>query len=246
MNFMKRMLERIKILFMWTLGAAVTVTMLVAAYHLIIAYRSTGIFDLRKIIVMNEKILEPGQIIDISKIKKGKRIMDIDKAAAIDNLNASPYIESSKISLIYPATLIIEITETEPIAFANCEGELRYVDRQGDLLGKVKPKSGYDLPIINSAVTPETVEFLNLSLKTSPLMYHQISEIECIDSGIELYLSKSSTKIIVGKDEFPKKIVILENFLKEEYDSIPFGRVDYIDLRFDDQVVMKEFRLAEK
>lgn len=246
MNFLKRMYEKAKTIFLWTLVAAGSVLMLFETYQLIIVYRSTGIFDLKKIIVKNEKILEPGQVIELSQIRKGSRIMDIDKIAAVKKLNESPYIESSKIYLIYPATIVIEIKETEPVAYLNFEGELRYVDKKGNLLGKVKPKCGYDLPIINSALTSESVEFLNLTLASSPLLYHQISEIETSESGIELYLNNSSTRIVIGKDDFPKKIVILENFLKEEYDSIPFGRVDYIDLRFDNQVVMKEFKLAEK
>jgi hypothetical protein len=126
------------------------------------------------------------------------------------------------------------------------DGVLRYVSREGEILCRVKPKSGHDLPIINSGLDNGLVEFLQISLDTSPLMYHQISEAEFTEKGIELYLNKSSTRVIVGKEDFRRKIVVLENFLKEEYGSIPFGMVDYIDLRFDDQVVMKEFKLAVK
>ena len=246
MNFLKRMYQKAVIIFMWTLIAAGSVLLLFGICMAVIAYRNTNIFDLKKIVVINEKILDPAQVIEISGIKKGKRIMDIDRESAVKKLNGSHYIESAEITLVYPATLKIAVKETEPLAYVNMDGVLRYVSREGEILCRVKPKSGHDLPIINSGLDNGLVEFLQISLDTSPLMYHQISEAEFTEKGIELYLNKSSTRVIVGKEDFRRKIVVLENFLKEEYGSIPFGMVDYIDLRFDDQVVMKEFKLAVK
>jgi len=246
MNFLKNIYIKAKIVFLWMVAITFCISLIAGLVIAVIKYNNTNIFDLKKIIVRNGNLLEPSQVIGISKIKKGTRIMDIDRSSAVKQLNDSPYIESSRITLVYPATIIIDIKETEPLAFVKNEGELLYVDREGKILCKVKPKNGYDLPIINSEVSAELVEFLNISLEKSPLMYHQISETEYTEKGIELYLNKSSTRIIVGKEDFRKKIVVLENFLKEEYDSIPFGKVDYIDLRFDDQVVLRELKLADK
>ncbi len=246
MNFLKKVYVKVRIVVMWMFAVSFCISVITGIIIGVIKYNQTNIFDLKKIIVRNENLLDPSQVIGISKIKKGTRIMDIDRASAVKLLNESPYIESSSITLVYPAAVIIDIKETEPLAFVKNEGELFYVDREGKTLCKVKPESGYDLPIINSGVSSELVEFLNISLEKSPLMYHQISEAEYTEKGIELYLNKSSTRIIIGKDDFRKKIVILENFLKEEYNSIPFGKVDYIDLRFDDQVVLREFKLADK
>ena len=246
MNFLKNIYVKAKIVFMWTLAVSFCISLIAGIIFAVINYNKTNIFDLKKVIVRNENLLEASQVIGISKIKKGIRIMDIDRSSAVKKLNDSPYIESSRITLVYPATIIIDIKETEPIAFVKNEAELFYVDREGKILCKVKPRSGYDLPIINSGVSAEIVEFLNISLEKSPLMYHQISEAEYTEKGIELYLNKSSTRIIIGKEDFRKKIVVLENFLKEEYNSIPFGKVDYIDLRFDDQVVLRELKLADK
>jgi len=246
MNFIKRLYERLKIITMWTLACTGSILLIFLICQAVIFYKNTHIYDLRKIIVNNERILNEAQVIKLSGLKKGVRIMDIEREKTANRLNESPYIVSSKITLHYPASVEVEIQETQPIAFIKKDNVLNYVDSEGQLIGKAKPENSYDLPVINSQPDTEVIEFLNLAFNLSPLTYHKISEIEKTGTGIELYLNESSTRVIVGENDFDKKIVVLENFLKEEYDSIPFGRVDYIDLRFDKQVILKEYRLAEK
>jgi cell division septal protein FtsQ len=245
MNFLKRLYEKLKTAVMWLLLLTGSVLILVSAFYLFSLYRSTDIFDLKKIVVKDTRILDSEKVIGISGIKKGTRIMDIDRESAVKKLNKSLYIENSKITLLYPSTIIIEIIEVEPLAYVKSDGILKYVDSSGNILGPAKAAGGYDLPIISSEGMKKTVEFLNYAKNSSPLAYHQISEADHTEKGIELYLNNSSTRVIIGDECLKKKIVILESFIKEEYGNIPFGRVDYIDLRFDGQVVMKEFSMAD-
>ena len=230
---------------MWMLLLTGSALFIFAAFYLFSLYRSTDIFDLKKIIVKNARILDDDKVIGISGIRKGIRIMDIDREASVKKLNKSLYIENSKITLLYPSTIIIEIDEVEPLAYVKSDGLLKYVDSSGNILGPAKAEDGFDLPIVSTEGMKKTVEFLNYAKNSSPLAYHQISEADYTEKGIELYLNNSSTRVIIGDDCLNKKIVILESFIKEEYANIPFGRVDYIDLRFDGQVVMKEFSMAD-
>ncbi|MBU4486109.1 MAG: cell division protein FtsQ/DivIB [Candidatus Delongbacteria bacterium] len=246
MNFIKRLYERLKTITIWTLAVIGMLLLVFSAYYTTELYSSTTIFNLKKIIVRNQKILSAGDVIELSQIKRGVRIMDIDTKSAIRRMNVSPYITASRIDLVYPATIVIKITENRPIAYLNIKNELKFVDGKGIVMGKAKPKSGYDLPIISSDSDDNIIKFLNMSLKISPFVYYQISEIESSKSGLELYLNKSGARIIVGEGDFEKKIIVLENFLKEEYGNISFKIVDYIDLRFDKQVIMKEFDIADK
>lgn len=246
MNFIKRTYGIIKTALMWLLVSAGAVMVVLQIYYISKLYRETDHFDLKKIIVKNNSMLSPAEVIELSKIKRGVRLMDIDSRSVVKRLNGSPYIENSKIRLVYPAAVVIEVKETEPIAYINVNNELRYVNSKGEVLNTSRPGCGYDLPIIASSADKDIIEFLNLTLDISPFIYHQISEIEKTDLGIELYLTHSSSNVVVGKDDIEKKIVVLENFLKEEYGSISFKNVEYIDLRFDRQVVLKEFASAGK
>jgi cell division septal protein FtsQ len=231
---------------MWSLVSAGAVMIVLQVYYISKLYKETDHFDLKKIIVKNNSMLSAGEVIELSKVKRGVRLMDIDTRSIVKRLNDSPYIDNSKIRLVYPAAIVIEVNESEPIAYINVNNELMYVNNEGDVLNRSKPGAGYDLPIIASSADKDIIGFLNLTLETSPFIYHQISEIEKTNLGIELYLTHSSSNVVIGKEDFEKKIVVLENFLKEEYGSISFKNVEYIDLRFDRQVVLKEFASAGK
>lgn len=246
MNFIKKTYKIFKAVLMWSLVSAGAVMIVLQVYYISRLYKETDHFDLKKIIVKNNSMLSAGEVIELSKIKRGLRLMDIDTKAAVKRLNNSPYVEDSKVRLVYPAALVIEVKETEPIAYINVNNELMYVNSKGEVLNRSKPGAGYDLPIITSSADKDIIGFINLTLDMSPFIYHQISEIEKTDLGIELYLTHSSSNVVIGKDDFEKKIVVLENFLKEEYGSISFKNVQYIDLRFDRQVVLKEFASAGK
>jgi cell division protein FtsQ len=240
MNFIKKLYEKLKILTMWVLITAGVVLIISGTYNLYSLYKETHEFDLKKIIVKNNQILSSGEVAVLSGLKRGTRIMELDTEAAVKKINSSPYIASSAIRMIYPATVEITVKENSPIAFINSENGLKYVNRSGIVMGNAKARSGQDIPIIISENNESIITFLNTALEMSPFVYHQISEIESSETGISLFLSKYSAKIIVGNGGYDTKIVILDNFLKEEYGNIPFKSLEYIDLRFDGQVVMKD------
>lgn len=246
MSFFKKTYRIIKTVVMWALVSAGAAMIVLQVYYISKLYKETDHFDLKKIIVKNNSMLSAGEVIELSKLKRGVRLMDIDTNTAVKRLNDSPYIENSKIRLVYPAALVIEVKETKPIAYINVNNELRYVNNEGDVLNPSRPCCGYDLPIIACSADKDIIDFLNLTLDISPFIYHQISEIEKTGLGLELYLTQSSSNVVIGEGELEKKIVVLENFLKEEYGSISFKNVEYIDLRFDRQVVLKEFASAGK
>jgi len=63
---------------------------------------------------------------------------------------------------------------------------------------------------------------------------------------LKFALVQNSAEIIIGRERFAEKIVILENFLQEESENICFSKIDYIDLRFEKQVVLKEIEKIKK
>ncbi len=246
MDFIRKAYIKIKLFFRLVLTAAVIFSAAYGTYLFSEAYRTTRVFDLKKIVVHNNRLLTPGDVIELSEILRGVRIGNIDTEKVEKKINSSPYVRSSTVKRKYPATIEITVTENVPLAYYNSAGSLRYVDFEGKVLGKAKPGDGYDLPVFISVPDEETVDFMCKCAGISPFTYHHISELEMTDSGVELYLIKSSARVIIGKNEFEKKIIVLENFLKNEYGNLAFNRIEYIDLRFDKQVVLKEISIAEK
>ncbi|HXK49383.1 MAG TPA: FtsQ-type POTRA domain-containing protein [Clostridiales bacterium] len=246
MNFIKRAMHKLLRVFKLFTAACMIYALSYSAYYLYQAYRTTDVFDLKKITVKNNRLLTPGEVIELTGIKRGIRTDELDLSSSERKLNSSPYVKRSGIRRIYPAAIEITVVENEPLAYFNSSGILKYVSADGKVLGKARPGEGYDLPVILNGPDSSVTGFLNECIASSPFTYHHISEIERTDRGIELYLIKSSAPVIIGTDEFKKKIIVLEYFLKNEYSSLAFGRIEYIDLRFDKQVVLKELATVEK
>jgi len=206
-------------------------------------YDDTDIFDINRISVCNNNLLSSENVIEFTGIPYNKNIFDIDFEMASKKLTDSPYVESADIRIALPRTVIINITEIKPLAFRiGKNGGLIYLDRNGEDIGPVKQVKNVNLPLINSPKeTEKSVGFLCEVLKLSPMLYDRISEIKIENKGLTLYLNSSSVRVIIGDKNYREKIVVLESFIIEESSRLTFEKIEYIDLRFDKQVVLKEF-----
>ncbi|NOR46140.1 MAG: FtsQ-type POTRA domain-containing protein [Candidatus Delongbacteria bacterium] len=226
------------------LGLVVSISY--GSYKLYDLYERTNKFNLTKIIVNDEFMLTKGEVIAQSKVKRDVRVMNIDIARIRENLKRSPFIKDADVRVVYPAAMVINVIENKPIAYINDKNVLKFVGDNGKVLGKVTPDKSYDLPIItDNDINENIIDYLNRTLKVSQFVFHQISEIKYTSKGIEISLVKASANVIIGRNDFDKKIILLENFIREEYDNISFSNVDYIDFRFDKQVILKELQTAE-
>ena len=75
-------------------------------------------------------------------------------------------------------------------------------------------------------------------------MYEDISEFVFNDSNeYEIILKNGKTKILLGSDNVFKKIDYLKAFDDELPDDKDFNIYKYIDLRYKDQIVVRERRV---
>ena len=210
-------------------------------------YQETDMFNLAKIIVKNEYMLTKGEIIALSQVQRGMNVLELNRKEIREKIIASPYIAEVEIEVVLPATLILKVKEEKPLAFILKKGKLKFVGERGQLIGVINPQKSYNLPVLNgSKIIKEQIDFLNQAKKLSPFVAHQISEIREGKQGIVISLVQNSAEIIIGRERFAEKIVILENFLQEESENICFSKIDYIDLRFEKQVVLKEIEKIKK
>lgn len=220
-------------------------TLVLAGFFTVLFYQwysTTNEFNLKKIEVNNSYLLDRDDVVKVSGLKKGERILDVDLETVRQKLNKSNYISDCNISLILPATISITIKEEIPIAFLIKDDKLKYISESCQVIGDVKPKSTFNLPLINGKFSTKLIAFLGQARDVSPFVYYHISEI-CEDKkGIKLYLTQNSVPVIVGREDFSEKILVIENFLKEKGSSIDFANLEYLDLRFDKQVVVKEIK----
>ena len=242
----KNILKNIVIIIKGLVVLVMIVSISYGSYKLYYLFKGTSKFNLTKIIVNNEFMLTKGEIIERSGVKRGVRVMNIDIGSIENNLKSSPFIKEANVKIVYPSAMVINVIENNPIAYINENSVLKFVGNNGKILGRVMPEKSFNLPIITDKdVNEKVIDCLNRTLVISQFVFHQISEIRYTSRGVEINLVKASANVIIGRNDFDKKIVLLENFIREEYDNISFNKVDYIDFRFDKQVILKELQTTE-
>ena len=212
------------------------------------------IYDIDEINIYGTTFFDQSIIKEKSDVLKSFNIFDRELENYKNELLKFDHIIDCKISRKFPSTIDITIFEREPIAIINSD-ELIILDSEGVCL----PVEYCDLslPILsNFKSNPElypkgsktastnvlsSVSLMKFTKDNFSSIYDNISEfVFNEDSEYEIILKNGKTRIFLGSQNLQKKIKYLESFqetLKEEKNITDFR---YIDLRFNNQVIVKE------
>jgi cell division septal protein FtsQ len=149
--------------------------------------------------------------------------------------------------------LNITVEEYEPVAFIYGKG-LNLIDSEGYLIPVPDNTILWDLPIISGikeslgnlgkkskvADVYLALEIVRYLEDENPLLANLVSEINIVNKkSIELYLIKGGTKIRISQESFYKELFVLKNYIANYLDWVEMAKIDYIDLRFENQLIVK-------
>lgn len=171
-----------------------------------------------------------------------------------NRLLKQPYISSVNVNRKYPDGLRIQISERKPIA-SIWNGQLFYIDTAGILLPVIESEISLDLPIITgiSDLKPSAVgtklsnkeietaiKILQTSIVIDTSLYVLISEVN-MNSGNDIIITTTepAVSIILGREDYATKLFIFQSFWSNFLKSNDVKKVQHIDLRYRDQVVVK-------
>ena len=189
---------------------------------------------------------------------KDNHIMFFDLKSYKNQIESIAYVRSCKISRTFPETINIVIYEREPIAIINST-DLIVLDIDGICL-PVEEYGTISLPILSNFKTNEElypsgaktkssnvikyVDIIKYSKRNFNRLYEDISEFVFNDSNeYEIILKNGNTKILLGANNVFKKIDYLKAFEDTLPDDKNFNVYKYIDLRYKDQIVVRERRV---
>jgi cell division septal protein FtsQ len=163
------------------------------------------------------------------------------------------YIKGISITRRPPRLLNITVEEYQPSAFIYGRG-LNLIDEEGYLIPVPNRKIIWDLPLISGITerlgvlgqkTTASQAYLALEIvryleDENPLLYGLVSEINMkSDKFIELHLIRGGAIIRINKKSFYRELFVLNNYVASYLDWDQLSRIDYIDLRFKNQLVIK-------
>jgi cell division septal protein FtsQ len=169
-------------------------------------------------------------------------LMDLTKTKL--RLENHPWIESAVIWRELPATIRVHITERKPAALV-LSGNLYLVDDRGRMIETFHQEPEYaSLPVLTGIVDISDqvtirhgLEYIE-ALSADAGIMKQVSEVHYDGDRTVIYLKGTTFGLLVSKDgilPMIKKFINYSDFIKKN-----FGDARLIDLRFQEQIVLKD------
>jgi cell division protein FtsQ len=200
------------------------------------------------------RIVPVQQVIGLARIPLQSLLDTVDLYAVRERILRQPFFRSACVTVSYPDAVQIQVSEREPIASLNT-GQLRYIDRDAFLLPQIESSVKLDLPIISGVDSlrqskvgeiiinrelSQAIELLETAQSVDSTLYRSISEINMSGGkDIILFLTDVGVQVIVGREEFKRKLIMLQAFWANFVKPQDAPQLQYVDLRFGDQVVVR-------
>ncbi|MCF7825524.1 MAG: FtsQ-type POTRA domain-containing protein [Candidatus Marinimicrobia bacterium] len=203
-----------------------------------------------------QRTMSPERVKSLTEGYLGKPLTKLELNKIQESFLEYPLIRSAKATRNYPHSLDIYLYDVLPVAYISIH-DIMTLDEKGILLPLPDKGMLYNLPIITGInvdvlasdvgqiIPDETVQmlvnFLKQIRKEHQSIYLDISEISYDRRGIKLISATHGTTVFLGnEDDAILNSLILEKFISEESDSGIISPYQYIDLRFDRQIIVKE------
>jgi cell division protein FtsQ len=213
---------------------------------------SSGTFLIRRIEIEGNDLVPEKDVLKRAAVRKRGNIWEVDLGGVEKRIEADPLIRNAVVARYFPDVLTIRVDEKKPLALLNAGGRLFAVDSGGVVLPARAGKL-YELPVVTSA-SPESASLgrtvrdesvlkclglVKLIMAERPDLYTEISEVAAgQQGGLIVYTRQEGIPVRMGRDEFEIKIRILEALIKQWEARSGGAKIDYVDLRFNGQVVL--------
>jgi len=203
-----------------------------------------------------QRTMSPERVKSLTESYLGTSLLDLDLKKLQNSFLEYPLIRSAKAARHYPGILDIYLYDVLPVAYIAIQ-TIMTLDEKAILLPLPDKGMLYNLPIITGTtvenLSPEVgqvisdetvqmlVDFLKKVRQQHQNIYLDISEVSYDRRGIKLISATHGTTVYLGNEEDALiNSIILEKFISDESDSGIISPYQYIDLRFDRQVIVKE------
>lgn len=189
------------------------------------------------------------EIVEAAGIRPGTNLLALDPAVIQARLEALPQVERARVVRRLPDRIALLIQERDPYALANADG-LFWLDPEGRVLGPERSAVSPRLPILSGlalpppgtdAAVPDRVEsglrLLRIIQRLGGRLAARVAEIELGRPEGPVLYTQEGIEVRIGTEEWAERLARLDALLAslEERNE----RVESIDLRFRDLVVMR-------
>ena len=228
-------------LFIFCLIVLISISTLLYIKHL-------NLFNNINIIISGNNFVTKNQILDEIDPYLNKSLLDINLEELTTSIRSLKYIKHIQVSRILPNNLCIQIIEKKPIVLITLNEKKMFMDSEGLLIPNYQNAiSFYPVPVITINRNISSIEELSKEISIIfdfimldfPFFYNNLSEI-FIKSDEWVFFSDDKTYIYANSNKLLKQLNVLKNFQKTVYPIKNLDDYKYIDLRYTDQIIVRE------
>jgi len=204
--------------------------------------------------VRGNSIVPSAELLSLAHIAAGEKLFDVDLYAASKRLLENRFVRSASVNREVPDRITISVRERIPIGVVLAQKKL-YLDAEGYVLPPAVSENIFDLPVltgpfpsgdlvpgrrVSSPLMQEGLSVLTTARALGDDVYRQLSEVR-VEEGKDIlaYTAEGGIPVIIGHGDLGPKLVKFEGFWNDIILHHGVQDLQYIDLRFDDRVVVR-------
>ena len=195
-------------------------------------------FCITKVEVKGAERLSKEVILKWAAIPRQSSIFRVNLKDVSERITLASKIKQAEVRRIFPSTLLILIQERSPFAYLKKESRIFEIDEEGVLIGEAVEKQ--HLPLITGpGVSPDEAQKIEMGVKILASFQKSglpLSRIDIINENSLVGYLEKGPRVYLGEDHLLDYLSYLPLILQDA--NKVDRRVKYLDLRFNQQVVV--------
>ncbi len=183
------------------------------------------------------------------KLKTGTNVFRISLDKTREGVESLPWVLTASVTRILPHGLLVHVTERTPVAYAEVDGQVILIDREGVPLGKTD-NGVFDFPVVYGvenlpspddrrarlALYLEFTQQLGLEAARAGWTISEINLADAEDLKALLINGQQTVQVHFGQTDFLQRFRNFLSVLPEIQKTN--GKLDSVDLRYRNQIIV--------
>ena len=200
-------------------------------------YTATAGLAVHDIFVTGRSETPGADVLLALKVEKGQPMLDFDPSTAKSVLETLPWVKEARVERRFPGTILVALTERQPVGYLQREGVQSLVDEDGTVLATGRSGRWANMPVLVGEGSPKAALALLRELADWPDLYGRVKALTFVNQRRwDLHLDNSVVVRLPEND--PASALVRLNRAQQESQLLDKA-VAAVDLRQTDRMVVE-------
>lgn len=200
-------------------------------------YTATAGLAVHDIFVTGRSETPGADVLLALKVEKGQPMLDFDPSTAKSVLETLPWVKEARVERRFPGTILVALTERQPVGYLQREGVQSLVDEDGTVLATGRSGRWANMPVLVGEGSPKAAPALLRELADWPDLYGRVKALTFVNQRRwDLHLDNSVVVRLPEND--PASALVRLNRAQQESQLLDKA-VAAVDLRQTDRMVVE-------